>query len=203
MKKIASPPRQWIAVVVALAACAVALPLAAQTQQPGRLQLDFQRLAKHATSVNQVTLTGPMLRNLAAQSKDPQARQVLGHLQGIYIHQLKFAHPGEYSPSDLRALSRELSSPRWHIIIQHQTATEHAWIAVQRNSEGIITALAVVHATPTRLAIVNLVGPLPEGLASLGALGSLGDLGGGHAASSGSHPQLQSRPPDSPATPHP
>lgn len=200
MKKTA---HSWIAVAVALLASAVALPLAAQAPQPGQLRLDFKRLAKHATAVNQVTLSGSMLRNMAAQSKDPQARQVLGHLQGIYIHQFKFAQPGEYSPSDLGTISRQLASPRWHIMIQHQNATEHDWIAVQRNSEGIITALAVVHANPTSLAIVNLVGPLPNGLASLSALDSLGDLGGGHAGSSGTHPQLQSRPSDSPGTPHP
>ncbi|MGH9534560.1 MAG: DUF4252 domain-containing protein [Terriglobales bacterium] len=193
----------WRLALTLALALGLLLPLAAQTPQSGRLRLNLGHLAKRAAKFNQVTLSGAMLRSMAGNKTDPQAAAVLAHLQGIYIRELKFAKPGEYSPHDLRAITDQLSAPGWETIVRHRDAQDHklAWIAVRRNSEGVITALAILDAAPTKLTVVNIVGPLPQGLGSLGALGALGNLGGGPAAMhhGPGHPMLQPRPAPTPA----
>lgn len=177
-----------------------ALPLAAQS---GRLRLNLDHLAKRAVKSNSITLSGSMLRSMIGNSAmghsgNPQADAVLAHLKGIYIRELKFAKPGEYSQRDLHLIMAQLAAPGWQTIVRHSSADEQAWIAVQRNDEGVITALAILDAKPTKLSVVNIVGPLPQGLASLGALGSLGNLGkamGGAAHHDPQHPKLEKRPP--------
>lgn len=202
MNKSTAPRASLAALLLALA---VALPLAAQTASPGRLRLNLEALAKRAKSFNQVSLNGATLRSLVGSETNPQAANLLAHLQGIYVRDLEFARPGEYSPRDLRALEAQLSAPGWHTIVHVRNATERTWIAVRHNSEGIITALAVLDAEPTELTVVNIVGPLPRGLASLGALGGLGNLGmlGNHGhgdPAAPGHPQLKTRPaPPAPA----
>lgn len=206
MKKSTAPLVSFAAAFLALA---MALPLAAQTASPGRLRLNLEGLAKRAKSFNQVTLSGATLRSLVGSSaqESPEAAKILAHLQGIYVRDLEFARPGEYSPRDLRAIEAQLSAPGWHTIVHVRNADEHTWIAVRHNNEGIITALAVLDAEPTELTVVNIVGPLPQGLASLRALGGLGNLGklaGGHGADHdpNAHPQLKTRP-AAPAPAHP
>lgn len=194
--------RATVHAMAALAiACLFALPLAAQS---GRLRLNLDHLAKRAVKSNVVTLSGSMLRSMAGNSGmghtgNAQADAVLAHLKGIYIRELKFAKPGEYSQRDLHAIMAQLAAPGWQTIVRHSSAKEQAWIAVRHNDEGVITALAILDAKPTKLSIVNIVGPLPDGLGSLGALGALGNLGktmGGAAHPDPHHPKLQKRPPE-------
>lgn len=180
-------------------------PAAAQ-QAAGRLHFNFQQLAARASGHNEVELDAATLHDLiGSQGKlaeqNPQLAQVLGGLKGVYVHDFEFARPGAYSPADLEPVLRQLSSPPWHVIVRSDESNERAIIAVQHDEE-MITALAIVSIEPNEVAVVNVVGRLPNGLASLGALkalGSLQNLGGlgalGGKSAAATHPKLATRPP--------
>lgn len=209
MKKLAMKknPKATPLFLFAAALMALALPLAAQTASPGRLRLNLDALAKRAKTANQVTLDGSTLRALVGSETNQQAASVLAHLKGVYVRDLEFARPGEYSPADLRGITAQLAAPGWHTIVHVRDTHEHTWIAVRHNREGIITALAILDAEPTQLTVVNIVGPLPKGLASLSALGGLGNLGklGSHGPgdpAGAGHPRLKTRS-DAPQPAHP
>jgi len=161
-----------LVLAAALAAPLLTLPAAAQQ---GRLNVDLKDVAKNASENSQITLDGDMLRMALHNDKNatPEAQEVLAHLQGIYIQDLAFKQPGQYPASVVKKIEDQLSKPEWHTIVRDTSAKEQSWIAVQRNNE-MITAIAIFDAEPKELSIVNIVGDLPHGLASLSALGSLG-----------------------------
>ena len=194
MKKLIH--QKYLAAGAAIAMLSLAAGLRAQTAEPGRLVLHLPAsLSRLASKVSRVNVDGPLLQMAASSDHDPQSRQMLSRLKGVYIRDYKFAHPGQYSPSVLNGIVRQLHAPGWQIIVSSSDKTgKQAWIAVRRNSE-MITALAIVAAKPTDLAIVNVVGPID--LSQLGALGGLGNLGKlgalGKLAGPKGHPALQHR----------
>ncbi len=185
--------QKYFAAGVLIALLSATIGLRAQSDDPGRLVLHLPAsLARLATKVSRVNVDGPLLQMAAANDKDPQSRQMISRLKGVYILDYKFAHPGQYSPAVLHGIVRQLHAPGWQIIVSSMDKSgKQAWIAVRRNSE-MITALAIVSAKPTDLAIVNVVGPID--LSQLGALGGLGGLGAlGKLAGPAGHPALQHR----------
>ncbi len=194
MKKLIH--QKYLAAGAAIAMLSLAAGLRAQTAEPGRLVLHLPAsLSRLASKVSRVNVDGPLLQMAASGDHDPQSRQMLSRLKGVYIRDYKFAHPGQYSPAILNGIVRQLHAPGWQIIVSSTDKTgKQAWIAVRRNSE-MITALAIVSAKPTDLAIVNVVGPID--LSQLGALGGLGNLGKlgalGKMAGPKGHPALQHR----------
>ena len=170
--------------------------------QQGHLNFDVDGFSQHAAHVSKVVLDGPTLQMATSSLPDsnPQAAQ-LRRLKGVYIYEFKYTSPGQYPNSQVVALAHQLASDGWQIIVQdtsqgsaqssHSAQTsdakpsprsygsansEQSWIAVQRNSE-MMTALAIVDVKPLDVSIVNIVGPLPNGMASLKMLKDLGKLG--------------------------
>ncbi len=163
---------------------------------PGRIIFDVGNLAKKAVKYDQVSLDRSMLRMFLNSQKGPMANMLSG-LRGVYVQDLKFARPGEYSMTTVTSIARQLRNPAWITIVRSRSARENVWVCVQRDRE-MITALAVVDAKPKELALVNIVGPI-----RLNELGSLSGLSGINLSKLGPHPMLHARPvqPPSPAPP--
>lgn len=191
----------------------LAATLTVAAQQP-RLSIDLHGLDRQARENTQIALDGPMLRAAASNADgDAEAQQALKNLKGVYIHHLEFASPVTYPPGLLKGIASQLGAPAWHMIVQTRDGHEQTWIAVQRDRE-VVTALALVNAQPNELTIINIIGPLPHGLASLSALGALGGSIGklgklgnlgkvdGSAKAASARPELHSRTlPSVPASP--
>jgi hypothetical protein len=158
-----------------IAVLAVTLGAAFATAQQGRVQLNLKGLEKNASEHSEIALDGDMLRMALSNSKsaNPEAQQVLAHLQGVYIQDFEFKQEHQYPASVVKDIEKQLSGSAWHTIVKDVSQHEQSWIAVQRNRE-MITAIAIFDAEPRELSLVNIVGPLPHGLASLSALSSLG-----------------------------
>ena len=187
-----------------LAPLALALPAPAQrmprTSQPGRIFFNLHGLAKKASKYTQVSLDHAMLQMAMSGAKNPGARSMLNGLRGVYVQDLKFARPGQYSMSTVAAIARQLRNPAWKVLVRSRSAREQVWVCVQRDRETI-TALAVVDAKPRELALVNIVGPI--NLSQLGSLGALGGLNLSTLQAAGHHPQLHARAAAPPRPPQP
>ncbi len=174
--------------------------------EPGRILFHLGTLVKRASKYTQVSLDRSMIQMFlsAAQTQPGQAGQAahaFRGLKGVYVQDLKFARPGEYSMATIAAIARQLRNPAWITIVRSRSAHENVWVSVQRNRE-LITALAVVDAKPRELALVNIVGPI-----RLNELGSLSGLAGMDLSKLGAKGHGRARlhvppPPPPPPGPH-
>ncbi len=144
---------------------------------PGRIIFQVGNLAKRASKYTQVSLDRSLIQMFLSTAKNQpgqaaQAAHALRGLKGVYVQDLKFTHPGEYSMSTVASIARQLRNPAWITIVRSRSAKENVWVSVQRNRE-MITALAIVDAKPRELALINIVGPI-----RLNELGSLSGLSG-------------------------
>lgn len=163
------------------------LPLSAQTP---RLQLNqLERLTSTASEVVDVTLDGSTLM-MAAQfmDKNPETREIIRNLKGIYVKSFEFEQPGAYHPADLDAIRAQLQPPAWSRIVNVQSKKDgHVEIFVLGDGQGGNLGLVVLAAESKELTVVNIVGSVD--LQKLGSLeGKLGipQLGSGKGAEKGS-----------------
>ena len=151
-------------------------PLAAQ--QP-KLRLDLPTLAARADQVSDVTLDGDALRlGMAFLAKDGdlggQDRDMLAHMQGIYVKTFEFDHSAAATDADLAPIRAQLKGAGWSRIVsvrskRHGRAGENDEIYVCTGANGAIQGMAIIARQARELDLVNIVGPIqPSELTSLG-----------------------------------
>jgi hypothetical protein len=143
--------------------------------QGARLKLELDHLAPKAEEVVNVSLDGQLLemgrQALATRGKDdPEVKQIVEGLQGIYVRAFEFAHPGAYTEADVESIRKQLSAPGWVRFIDIQDRRQGESVGVYSYMEdGKVAGMAVLAAEPKELTVVNIVGPID--LAKLGRLG--------------------------------
>jgi hypothetical protein len=151
-----------------------------------RLQLPaFDQLQQLATRSTNVSI-GAWPLGIAAEiigqdeSTDPELRQLLRGLKGIYVRSYEFAADNMYPSADVEAVREQLSATGWSPLAQirsHRDA-ERVDVYVCMSHEKI-TGLAVVASDRRRFTIVNVVGSIdPAKLGKLGERFGVPDLGG-------------------------
>jgi hypothetical protein len=167
-----------------LLAAVLVVPAAAQNP---RLQIQsVEKLSAQALEVADVTLEGPILK-MAARflGNDPEARQLIQGLKGVFVKSFKFDKAGVYSPADVEAIRSQLQGPGWARIVGVQGKGDKGSVEVyvMPDAGGNPQGLAVLAMEPKALTVVNIVGEID--LERLGALeGKLGipKLHGAHGA---------------------
>lgn len=175
--------------------------------QSAKLNLSrLDKLASKASKTADVSLEGPMLQ-LAAQSmasnkhhprhEDQAMQQMLERLKGVYVRAYNFSRPGEYSRADLEGIFKQLDSGGWTSIVKvrkrDQDGREDTVNISVMKEGGEVVGMAIIAAKPTKLAIVNIVGPID--FSQLSSLGDLGGMMGGVGAMAGMAGGLQYRAP--------
>ena len=150
-----------------------ALPLFAQTP---RLELNqLERLTNTASEVVDVTLDGSTLQ-MATQflDKDPETKDLVRNLKGIYVKSFQFEKADAYSQTDIDAIRAQVPSPAWSRIVHVQSKKDgQVDIFVLGDGKGSNLGLVVIAAEAKELTVVNLVGSID--LQKLGSLeGKLG-----------------------------
>jgi TonB family protein len=145
--------------------------------QDARLKLNsLEKLSAKAAEVNDVTLDGATLQlasSVMKMDRDAKATQIndmIKNLKGIYVKNLKFSQPNEYSQADVDSIRVQLMAPRWNKIIENQDKRSGEINEIYFMKDGDnIAGMAILVAQPKELTVVNIVGPID--LSSLATLG--------------------------------
>jgi len=146
---------------------------AAPAQQ---VKWNVEKLAARASNNVDIELNGSLLRLatgfLSDTDKDEaQAKKLISGLKGIYVKNLEFKQPGEYSEADLKGFRASLRAPDWTRIVGVHSTEEGENVEVYIKNEGkSIAGLAIIATEPKELTLVNIVGNID--------LDALSDLGG-------------------------
>jgi Domain of unknown function (DUF4252) len=143
--------------------------------QDVKLPADIDKLAAKASEVVDVSLDGAMLR-LAGRflsNNDPdeaKVKSIVGGLKGIYVKSFEFEKEGEYSPSELDEIRRQLRGPGWSrmVGVMSKKGGDNAEIYMKLDNDHI-GGLVILCAEPKELTVVNIVGNIS--LDDLSALG--------------------------------
>ena len=143
--------------------------------QDVKLPADIDKLAAKASQVVDVSLDGPMLR-LAGRflsNNDPdeaKVKSIVAGLKGIYVKSFEFEKDGEYSPSDINEIRRQLKAPGWSRMVGVISKKEGDNTEVyMKLDDDHIGGLVILCANPKELTVVNIVGNIS--LDDLSALG--------------------------------
>lgn len=157
--------------VFAVLAVTAGSPLRAQTRTP--FPIDTSRFAKRASEVTNVSLDRTMLqfaaKFLSSNGQDEQARDIINHLQGIYVRHYEFRESADYSDGEVEALRRHFRGPAWNRIVTTRSKGEGDNTDVYLHTKhDQIDGMFIIAAEPRELTLVHIIGPLkPEDLASL------------------------------------
>ena len=150
----------------------------ATSAQDFKRSVNLDRLAAKASETTEVTLNQHTLQ-LAAKfmndDDDPEARELVKKLKGIYVRSFEFDKPGEYSQADVEEVRAQLKSPIWEKIVRVHSKRdgENAEVYFKADNNKQIGGLVVIAADPKQLTIVHIDGPLdPSDIDKLG-----GDFG--------------------------
>ncbi len=143
--------------------------------QDVKLPSGIDKLAAKATEVVDVSLDGPLLR-LAGRflsNNDPdeaKVKNIVNGLKGIYVKSFEFEKEGEYSPSELDEIRRQLRGPGWSRMVGviSKKGGDNAEIYMKLDDDHI-GGLVILAAEPKQLTVVNIVGNIS--LDDLSALG--------------------------------
>jgi len=141
--------------------CLLALPGPAQNP---RLQIQsLDKLAAQASEVVDVTLEGPTLK-MASKflEKDPEARQLVQNLKGVFVKSFEFSTADAYPRSDVDAIRAQLQGPGWSRIVgvQEKQDKELVEVYVMADAAGNPLGLAVLVMEARELTVVNIVGSI-------------------------------------------
>jgi hypothetical protein len=151
------------------------LAIAPLLAQDVKFPPEIDKLSAKATEVVDVSLDGAMLR-LAGRflsNRDPdeaRVKSVLNGLKGIYVKSFEFDKPGEYSPSDLDDIRRQLRGPGWSrmVGVLSRKSGDNAEIYMKLDDDHI-GGLVILAAEPKELTVVDIVGSISlEDLSALG-----------------------------------
>ena len=121
-------------------------------------------LGTHASFHTDITFDNKMLRELArGLPSDQEAHRIVSNLDSVTVHIYRYSRPGLYKPADLSPLRNHYRVPEWkHLVAvgpsgQKQPARTDLWI---RFRQGNVEAMALLHAEPKTLDIVEITGKL-------------------------------------------
>jgi Domain of unknown function (DUF4252) len=134
---------------------------------------NLDKLADKASDRVVVTLDGSLLK-MAAKflSDDPdevKIKKLVSGLKGIYVKTFEFEKEGEYSPSDITAIRKQLESG-WSRIVDVQSKKDGENAEIYLKTGTADGGLAIICAGAKELTIVNIVGKID--------LDELSELGG-------------------------
>ena len=143
--------------------------------QDVKLPPGIEKLAGKASDVVDVSLDGPLLR-LAGRflsNNDPdeaKVKNIVNGLKGIYVKSFEFEKEGEYAPSDLEEIRRQLRAPGWSRMVGviSKKGGENTEIYMKLDDDHV-GGLVILAAEPKELTVVNIVGNISlDDLSSLG-----------------------------------
>jgi len=144
-----------------LVAAALVLPAAAQN---ARIQIhSLEKLAAQATEVVDVTLEGPVLKMAAKfMGSDPEARQLVQGLTGVFVRSFEFDKPGAYTRADVEGIRAQLQGPGWARIVsvRDKKALDQVEVYIMADAAGNPQGLVVLAAEAKELTVVNIVGSI-------------------------------------------
>jgi hypothetical protein len=146
-------------ILLALLPCEYALAADARIVLP-----DLRLLEAKASEVVSVNLDAPLL-GLAAGFLDDRkpdeaaAKELVAGLEGVYVRSFTFDADFAYANTDIDALRRQLSAPRWQRVVEVRSLKERTNCDVYISMEGNrANGLVIIATEPRELTIVNIVG---------------------------------------------
>ena len=142
-----------------------------------------KELASRAANVTEITLGKNMLdfaaKFLNGKDEDEAAtRQLIQHLEGIYVRNYEFDKEGEYSMDEIQKLRTYFETSEWTPIVRSRERNGETTDVLMKMVNGETRGMFVLSAEPRELSIVLILGPVHiEDLARLKDLGGLGVLG--------------------------
>ena len=146
-----------------------------------------KELASRAANVTEVTLGKNMLdfaaKFLNGKDEDEAAtRQLIQHLEGIYVRNYEFDKEGEYSMDEIQKLRSYFETSEWTAIVRARERNGETTDILMKMVNGETRGMFILSAEPKELSIVLILGPVHiEDLARLKDLGGLGVLDDIHA----------------------
>ena len=142
-----------------------------------------KELAARASDVTEVTLGKNMLdfaaKFLNGKDEDEAAtRQLIQHLEGIYVRNYEFEKEGQYSMEDLQKLRTYFETSEWTPIVRSRERDGETTDILVKMVNGETRGMFILSAERKELSIVLILGPVRmEDLGRLKDLGGLGVLG--------------------------
>jgi len=154
-------------VVLSVAATAFAQNPKLQTNQLDSLSAK----ASQTVDVNiDERLIGLAAKFLGKDPDEKKVKEIVSGLKGIYVKSFEFKSPNAYTPADVEAIRRQVSSPGWTRVMSIREKNELAEIYFWKEGD-VNGGLLVIAAEATELTVVNVVGRVD--LATLSGLGSM------------------------------
>jgi hypothetical protein len=154
-------PRTLLA--AAVAAFALALPLASPAATPELEIPDFGHLRDKAVDSVDITVDGFLL-NIAkkfARESDDEDLRILTDIKSVRVRNFTFDSDDAYSRADIDAVRRQLSAPGWSQLVSahKRAAKEDVDVFICAENDRIL-GLAVVASDPRSFTIVNIIGSI-------------------------------------------
>lgn len=141
--------------------------------QSAQISLDFDQLEEKASDVRKVSISRDLIQlALFAIPKGPdtdKARKLISSLQGIYIRSYSFDSAGDYSASDLAPVRKLITGTGWDCVVSvhSKKSAEDTDLCLRKDKDKIL-GMAILHAEPKELTIVNILGAItPEEFADI------------------------------------
>lgn len=152
-----------VMIMFAIAAAIAAPPALAQTQT--HFPVDTAQFAKRASDVTSVSLDKTMLQFasqfLSSSDEDRHARDIISHLDGIYIRDFEFKNPSSYTDAEVEAIRRQFHAPEWNRIVSTRSkGTDGNTDIYVRTKAGQVQGMFIISAEPEELGFVQILGPI-------------------------------------------
>src|SRR5215472_4171707 len=146
------------------------MPLTACVAQHKELSVSsFAAMQRDAVESHNITL-GPAALGFVsfigrfAGNHDPHSAAAMNVLRGLHmvqVHNFEFATDHTYAQADLEALRSQLTSPRWHQMVQVRDRGTNENVDIYYTLDNhIITGMVIIAAEPREFTLVNIVGTI-------------------------------------------
>jgi hypothetical protein len=147
----------------------VALSNRAYTQ--AAFPVDTAKLAERAKETTSISLDKNMLqfagKFLSSDDEDREAQQIIAHLDGIYVRTYGFKKPNTYSPSEVEAFRRQLTSSGWSCIVSERgkksdedTEESNEDTDIYVHLDGKVKGMFILVAEPSELTFIHIAGAI-------------------------------------------
>ena len=142
------------------------LTAATLAAQPIKWPASFEKLARKATEVADVTLEGSTLKLASKFLSGDEPDQVkikntISRLDGIYVKSFEFEKEGEYSPADLQEIRSQINPAEWKKIVSVRSKGDGENVEIFiREKDGKSQGFLILSAEPRELTVVQILGSL-------------------------------------------
>ncbi len=142
------------------------LTAATLAAQPIKWPASFEKLAKKAAEVADVTLEGSTLKLAAKflsgdEPDQAKIKSTINRLEGIYVKSFEFEKAGEYSPADLQEIRSQLNPAEWKKIVSVRSKGDGENVEIFiREKDGKSQGFLILSAEPRELTVVQILGSL-------------------------------------------